>query len=248
MEGRLVVGVRFWEKNPEKISVIEKFIDEALKTDVYKIIIAINIDEDKTDSVKKIKAKYNEKRVKVFGVTPWGRFITPCNVLMLEAIQAGATHLVTASAEVILNQLIIDELMHHMDDMTLMAGAALEGHDLQNGLIKNANGIQFPWGTCAIWNLRYLGVTGISLIGDAPFSPINAGVEEMVSLTILQNLYPETFIKLVEIDGIKWNTNFQGERLKKHLKKMQSKKERPESQFQWAGLTIRPIVLHIRKR
>ncbi|MDO8265273.1 MAG: hypothetical protein Q7T34_02805 [Candidatus Parcubacteria bacterium] len=252
-EMRIAVGVRFWGEKKEDISVIENFLDNALKTNVEKILVAINIDKDRTNAVEILIDEYPENRVNTFGVTPWGKFVLPCNALILKAAEEKATHLLTASTEVTLTQDIIDQLVSHMDNETLIVGAALPGHKLSESnqettLVLDATGVEFPWGTYALWNLRYLQTTGICAIGDAPFDPTKAGVEEMVTLTILQKkIFPGTKIKLVEIDGIQWNTDFTGERLEKHIKKMESKAERPEAQFNFIGLKCRPTVIHIKK-
>jgi len=130
-----------------------------------------------------------------------------------------------------------------MNEETLVVGAALEGHNLQTGEVEG-NGRTVPWNTLSLWNLNYLARTGFPLIGDNPFKPENAGVEELTAIALLQRLY-SVQAKLVAIPGVKWQTDdFDPKRLERHRQKMQSKIERPQQQMKILDIPT-PTIIHI---
>lgn len=245
MEGKIITGARFFEGNPEKterLEVLKSFVFQALDcTD--RVLIAINIEADRINTVSSKSLQI--ARVEVFGVTPWGKFIQSLNALVYKAKLAGADFFLSASVETKFTSRQIAQLQTHMDKNTLVVGAALEGHDFQEGE-KEGNGRTVPWGTLAIWNLEHLSKSGFPLIGDAPFNPEFAGVEELTTIAWLQYTYPRLTAKLIEVPGIGWKTDdFDPERRKKHEKKMQSKIQRPAEQMKILGIPA-PKVIHLR--
>jgi hypothetical protein len=71
----------------------------------------------------------------------------------------------------------------------------------------------------------------------------NGGVEECVTIALLQKLFPESITKLVKVDDISWEETFQdSERQKWHDEKIKSKVERPAHQLE--VLNLSGTVLH----
>jgi len=234
----IAVCTRFWGKNPEEIKILKDFILQAKQ--IGPVFVAINVDKNKTNAVQ-----FQTEGVNIFPVTPWGKFVPALNALVYKASCAGCTHILFASATVDIVPDQVQILLSHMDNNTLAVGAALEGHNFQPGrTFLNADGRQVPWNTLCLWKANYLGSLGFPLIGDAYFDEKSAGVEEVATFGVLQSIYKTLNVKLIEIPGITWNTNFTGDRLEKHLKKMASKITRPEKQLECAYFQA-PTVMHI---
>ena len=237
---KLAIGTRFFEANPQRAGVIEDFVKRSSDC-AERILVAINTEADKIGTLDNPKIK--GPGIEVFAVTPWGKLVTPLNALILKAKLSGAEYFLSASSEMVFAREQVQSLFNHMGETTLVVGAALEGHNLQTGDVLG-NGRTVPWNTFALWNLDYLARTGFLLIGDNPFDPTNAGVEELSVVALLQHLYGVK-AKLVAIPGIKWRTDdFDPERLKKHEQKMQSKIERPQQQMEILNIPA-PIIIHI---
>ena len=152
----------------------------------------------------------------------------------------GAKHLLLLSAEVSASAESIAKLRRHLtegDDDTLVAGAALPGHDYQPGETA-LNGRTCPWNTLAMWNVAKLSLTGFSTVSDLGAT---AGVEECVAIAISQKLFSSSSskAKLVKLDDVQWEADFgdDAERRAWHESKMNSKLSRAQSQMDKLGLT-----------
>lgn len=237
---KIAIGTRFWGVNPEKdLPRLEAFVRAS--KEIGPTFVAINAEEDKVDTVSKFP--------EAFPVTPWGKFVQPLNALILKGAAAEAEFLLLASAEFPPTQALVDTLLSHVTLGTLVVGAAFAEHNLYNTIPcrVQADGAMVPWNTFALWNLEHLTKLGIPLVGDAPFDPKMAGVEEVATIALYQRIWPSLKAKLVKIPGFggEWNTTgWSAERLEKHRKKIQSKIDRPKAQLDYAGLS-RPIVQHI---
>lgn len=239
--GSLAIGTRFFASDPQKAEVIESFVRMSRECDADAVLVAVNTEEDRIDTLNNPKIK--GERVEVFAVTPWGKFVQPLNALVLKAKSLGMDYFLSASADMAFTDGQIQSLFDHMDEITLVVGAALEGHNLQKGVVVG-NGRTVPWNTLAVWNLDYLVRTGFLLIGDNPSDPANAGVEELTTIALLQRLYGVK-AKLVAVPGVKWKTDdFDPERREKHEKKMRSKIERPREQMKILKIQA-PTIIHI---
>ncbi|MBU4381071.1 hypothetical protein L6255_02095 [Candidatus Parcubacteria bacterium] len=244
---KFVVGTRFFESKAENAEAslrkLRAFVLGALASGAEKVYVAVNVAEDKSGA---LNAPWGEKVV-VFGVQPWGKFVMPLNAILLAARKELATGvgMLFASTEVVLNAKVVMSLMDHMDRKTYVVGAAMLGHDFQQGYHGPANGRMFPWNTLALWNPEYLYPIGFPLIGDGiPEDPSTAGVEELATGSALEDLR-SSIAKLVTIEGVAWDTSsFDPERLAKHNAKMASKVTRPAEQLEWAQLS-EPTVIHI---
>lgn len=197
----------------------------------------------------------NATTVVVLPVTPWGKFVHPLNTLVGYAITTcQADWIVFVSAETSAPQTAMDQLLSHMkndDDTTLVAGACLPGHDYQRkqssniAVVTELNGRTCPWNTLAVWNLQKLALTGFQLVSDGlltaqdPSAP-SYGVEEVIAVALLQKLLGphQAKAKLVALDGVTWQQDFDDEERKAwHEEKMKSKLERAARQLELTGLS-----------
>lgn len=176
---------------------------------------------------------------------PWQKFVAPLNAIVYRAALTGTDRLLLASAEFPPEAHQVDALLTHVDGSTLVAGARFSEHAFSVGEVAG-NGVTVPWNTFAVWNLSELAKLGVPLVGDASFDQKQAGVEEVTTIAIYQELRGLK-AKLVSVPGFyeEWNTaGWDEERLKKHETKITSKVSRPEAQLRWAGLPA-PTILHV---
>jgi hypothetical protein len=210
------------------------------------VYVAVNTAEDRIGTMEMAWPQ----NASVFAVSPWGFFVNPLNSILISARELLATHnLLLASAEVRTNGEAVNVLSNLLENNaeTLVAGAALEGHKFVPGVHQNASGREVPWNTLALYNPYPLWVTGFPLLGDGPMSePENKGVEELMTGTILQRIYPNLKLFLTQVPGQTWDTSsFDGGRLASHEKKMNSKDTRPRRQLDFSNLGTGPTVIHV---
>lgn len=240
----LTTGTRFFGKDPAKdLPRLATFIEAAQK--LGKVCIAVNIKEDKCDTLAFCAQNYPE--VDAFAVTPWQKFVAPLNAIVYRAALSGADRLLLASAEFAPESHQVESLLQHVSGDTIVAGARFAEHQFTEGEIEG-NGMTVPWNTFAVWDLDHLAKLGFPLAGDAPFDPTQAqaGVEEVSAIALYQHVFGLK-AKLVSVAGFyeEWNTDgWDEERLKKHHAKIVSKVRRPEAQLAWVGLQA-PTILHI---
>ena len=181
-----------------------------------------------------------ESNIQIIEVTPWGKFVPALNALILFSKTIEADLIMFVSAEVKASGQTIQTLCKSItdDQHTIVAGAALPGH-LYSGLSGEVqvplNGRTCPWNTLAVWDLEKLSLTGFQCVSDLG---VSGGVEECVAVALLQKLFPDAKARLVKLNEISWEQNFDDEERKKwHEFKMQSKVERPASQLQKLNLS-----------
>ncbi|OIO19212.1 MAG: hypothetical protein CO029_04075 [Candidatus Magasanikbacteria bacterium CG_4_9_14_0_2_um_filter_41_10] len=248
------VGTRFFETDPSKakasLEKLVQFIDSALYAGVSSVYVAVNSDKDVSGALS-LELDAELAKIVIFPVTPWGRFVQPLNAIlgMAQGDIAKGMNFLSASVEVQLTDEIVDTLVDHMDMQTLVVGAVLQGHDYKGErVIHEATGCQVPWNTLSMWNSEFLyRGGGFPMIGDGlPGDPSTAGVEEVTTISMVQQRFPHLEAKLVKLTGdSSWDTSsFTGDRLAKHLAKMASKEQRPAAQLRWAGL-VPPRVIHL---
>lgn len=244
IENKILIGTRFFEKKPDKIKIIEEFAHQALLCGTP-LLVAVNIREDKTGVINNPKLKL--PGIQVFGVNPWGKFIPALNVLVSKAKTNGADFLLLASAEMRFTPQHFYQLQTFMDKDTLVVGAALPGHDFQEGE-REGNGKTVPWNTLSLWNLEYLSRTGFPLISDALADGKNAGVEEVSTIALLQKIYPFLAAKLVQLPGIIRETKYWDEwRLKRYQQELDNRISCPAAQMKVFDIPA-PKIIHIRGR
>ena len=244
----LAIGTRFSGVDPENdLPHLGRFIQAA--SHLGKVFVAINGEEDKTNALEFVKKYGADLGVESFYVTPWGKFVPALNALVYKASIGGAKYLLLASVEFPPQGKWVRALLKYIDDTTLVVGARFAEHKFQNeGGIVSGNGSNIPWNTFALWNLSLLSKVGFILVGDAPFDPSMAGVEELSTMALFQKIFPPSEVKLVDIIDFprEWNVEGWSEARKaQHLKKITSRKTRGAAQLRWLGLPP-PIVHHIK--
>lgn len=181
--------------------------------------------------------------IQVLPVTPWGQFVPALNA-MVEACECD--WLVFVSAETSADEASLEELFSKLDDHTLVAGAALPGHEYSVGE-QALTGRTSPWNTLAVWNRTKLALTGFQLVSEGLVddTPSIGGIEEVVATALLQKLLGPSHAvsKLVKLPGVNWEQSFADEERRKwHEFKMQSKLSRGARQLELTGLS--GTVLH----
>jgi hypothetical protein len=107
------------------------------------------------------------------------------------------------------------------------------------------NGWTSPWNTLALWNIEKLGLTGFLSISSGNLTNIPGGIEEVVTISLLQKLQPRTMkAKLIKLASVHWNTDWSSqERSAYHQKKMASKDERSQIQLQQLGVASGEVIM-----
>ena len=188
--------------------------------------------------------------ITIVPVTPWNKFVPALNAILSEA--SGSDYCLMMSVETHVTSANVEILLQHMDEMTLVAGAVLPGHDFYPQSIQPLNGRTTPWNTLAIWNLAKLSLTGFVLVADGVHlgkdgSPGVSGIEEVSTIAVLQRILgaDHAKVKLVPLsDNVKWETNFEDEERRAwHEHKMNSKLERATRHLEL--LSLKGTVLHL---
>lgn len=200
---------------------------------------------DKYDYVEAIRNLLpKNSSIEILPVTPWGKFVPALNALVHHARQnLQADQILFVSAEVNASASAIQTLRTNLEDEdTIVAGAVMRGHMYAGDQEEEValNGRTTPWNTMAVWNLKWLSLTGFQLVSDLGSS---SGVEECVAISLLQKLFPVLQAKLVKLDDIDWDETFQDEdRRKWHEHKMKSKLDRAQQQMD--ALQLKGVVRH----
>ena len=208
---RLHLGNASSPPSDEKLKgILENF--ERLGSLVEHTLPVIAVDAtpkiDKYDYVDTIRSLLpNESKIEILPVTPWGKFVSALNALVLYAIHQQADKIMFVSAEVKVSANSIQTLCQQLDndDTVIVAGAAMNGHlfnEASGAEAIDLNGRTTPWNTLAVWDLSKLSMTGFVLCSDLGPS---AGVEECVAIAMIQKLFPASKAKLVKLDDVAWN-------------------------------------------
>lgn len=241
------IGTRFFEKRegigPQKVV---DFVKRATGLGDM-VLVAINTAEDRSGAEQVLRQMVLPSLpLEVIPVMPWG-FTTAMNALVFAADVGQQEFLLSHSVEIIMTKEMVDRLMTFMAPDTLCVGARLPGHEFYPGKIFKGNGKTIPWNTCCVWRLEMLAMLGFPLAGDASFDRSQAGVEGLTLDALAQHINPEkTKIKLVEVPGIEWKTEFSDDpaRRQAHERKIRLKVQRPRLQLGLLGLP-EPAVEHI---
>eukprot|EP01039_Chlorochromonas_danica_P007005 gene7006-7749_t len=187
-------------------------------------------------------------RVTFLPIEPWGYYTTALNHALLYAQDHDFDLVAFQSLEYQATAELTSCLIGHFDEDTLVVGAAMTGHLFQEG-VHTLSGRRCPWNTMAIWRVDYLSLVGFLLISDGLANDrAIGGVEELASISLLQQLRPSLKAKLVAQAGSEeaWKTTFDDpERAKYQEFKMQSKEQRAARQLQTLPLTAGHVI-HLR--
>lgn len=243
----LAIGTRFWGKDEAKDwPRIKTFVEAAQK--LGPVFVAVNVAEDRINTLARLTASFPE--VKVFGVSPWGKFVPALNAIVYAASVAGTQERLLASAEFPPTAEQLIRLGGELDDETLVVGARFAEHQFEPGKEVPIKGSTVPWNTFALWNPSLLSRTGFILMGDAPFDPSGkqAGVEEVATIAIVEKTW-DTQAKLLEVPGIGGDWNMAGwntDRLAAYQRKIASKDSRVKEQLSYLDLCWNPgTVKHL---
>lgn len=258
---KLAVGTRFFESKEENITGalkrLEKWVKGALTVASAPelVCVAVNVDADKSSAEMFLRDQFPS--ITVIPVTPWGKFVMPLNAMILVAAGEGADTILFTSAEFAPSVPIVEKLEKALIVKdAFVAGARLQGHDfIENPkgareIVKDANGRQVPWNTYALWDLHSLANIGFPLVGDSPYEPASAGVEELVAIKIIETISTcgrsAVLVSIPEMSS-EWDTSsWDADRITAHQKKMDSKIQRPARQLAEFGYTEGPQVIHLK--
>mmetsp|Transcript_45773 Transcript_45773/g.74841 ORF Transcript_45773/g.74841 Transcript_45773/m.74841 type:complete len:649 (-) Transcript_45773:8-1954(-) len=186
--------------------------------------------DDVTDFVDSITSRLMRRRVQIIPVANWG-VTTALNACLHEAARMHATFIAFRSLEISATAETIEYLRDQVDSTTLVAGAALEGHQFEEG-VHELSGANSPWNALSVWRVEKLAMTGFVAIGQGSLPGSSAGVEEVSTITVIQQLrsasgQQDAQAKLCMVRGVGWDTEWEDEsRKESHQKKMASKKAR----------------------
>ncbi|WOE70858.1 hypothetical protein RZR97_04615 [Hydrogenimonas thermophila] len=204
----------------------------------YSDLLIVVVDNRYFQRVGKMLMRFGN-RVKLFHIHPWIGYTQPLNMIIEKALSVGATKLLFQSIEVTALPEDIKSLERHLDSNTLVVGAKLhEMHGHVNEKVE-LTGWTTPWNTLALWNLEKLGLTGFLTVSSGNLPGIPGGVEEVVTISLLQTLHPYSMdAKMIELKSVVWNTQWScKEREAYHAAKMASKNERAEKQLRALGIS-----------
>jgi len=204
----------------------------------YSDLLIVVVDNRYFQRVGKMLMRFGN-RVKLFHIHPWIGYTQPLNMIIEKALSVGATKLLFQSIEVTALPEDIKSLERHLDSNTLVVGAKLhEMHGHVNEKVE-LTGWTTPWNTLALWNLEKLGLTGFLTVSSGNLPGIPGGVEEVVTISLLQTLHPYSMdAKMVELKSVVWNTQWScKEREAYRAAKMASKNERAEKQLRALGIS-----------
>ncbi|RUM45365.1 MAG: hypothetical protein DSY46_03075 [Hydrogenimonas sp.] len=212
----------------------------------YSDLLIIVVDHRYFKRIGKMLLGFGQK-VKLFHIHPWIGYTQPLNMIIEKALSVGAEKILFQSIEVTVSPEDVKRLEEHLDSKTLVVGAKL--HEMHGHVHEKValTGWTTPWNTLALWNLQKLGLTGFLTVSSGNLPGIPGGVEEVVTISLLQTLHPEVMdAKMVELKSVTWQTQWScKEREAYHAAKMASKNERAEKQLKALG--IEPGIVTIVK-
>jgi len=231
------------EDTPIDTEKIDKWCKDVLN---YCDLLIVVVDKRYYDTTHNILDSYGN-RLKLFFIDPWISFTQPLNLLIEKALSLGAKELLFQSIEltISLNDMLI--LEKHLKKDTLVVGAKIcEKHCPENlDYPTIINGWTTPWNTLALWNLEKLALTGFLSISSGNLTNIAGGIEEVVTISLLQKLQPKTMkAKVIKLPSVVWNIEWSSEeRNDYHRKKMKSKDKRSQIQLKHLNIQAGKVSL-----
>ena len=238
---KTAIGIRFYSSSPEELQRLKKTVGQIVEFAVF-VLIAVK-DDNRKGVLPEINSWGLEKVVAVSAGNQ-EKFVPILNFMVKYIYSKHFDNVFFVSAEITLTEKIYQKLLGLIDDRTLVAGAALAGHKFNVGENKGT-GETVPWNTLAVWNLKYLAPTGFPLAGEAPYDESFAGLEEIGACAVLQKLYSNLKIKLVDVGSVDWNIgDLDSDRIAAHIRKLESKQQRAQKQMEFLDLPA-PSVEHL---
>ena len=238
---QLVVATRIHFKHQNKLndkmrkSIQSKFSLFCKQVSQYSNILFVAIPLENEQEIKQILSIIeipSELMIEYIIVSPWIGYTSALNSVIrwISIKYKDIVYLSFQSLEITqLSVRIINILMHElMDNDTLCAGVKL---------IENQ---KEPWNTLNIYSLKKLNPFGFQLVSDGLSQDVPAGIEEVVTYSLIQKIngQQQNKCKLIAFNNNKewkWdNDDFQlvsQERARYHEHKLQSKFQRANSQL-----------------
>eukprot|EP00667_Euglena_gracilis_P003575 EG_transcript_3583 len=222
--------------NDTQINQLAKMIQVTLEVEDAAVAIAVEWTPTrmclyaKLQHFLKTEFPRSKHRIHVIPVANWG-ITTALNAGLHEAARLGVKWIAFQSMELSADADALCFLRSNVDDNTLVAGAALPGHRFEDGE-HSLDGTNCPWNTFAVWAVDKLAMTGFVAIGNGSVQGSQAGMEEVSTITVIQQLRTsagkeDAQAKLLRVPGIEWKTEWKDEtRQEMHARKMITKQER----------------------
>jgi hypothetical protein len=233
-----IVATRLHTNNEENLissASLYKWCNHVLN---YCDKLIVVVDSIYLQSIQNAKEEFKEK-IEIFHISPWISFTQPLNLLVEKALSIGAKELLFQSIEVTISLEDMEKLESYLTEDSLVVGARLhETHGEENQLCTTLDGWHTPWNTLALWDIEKLGLTGFLSISSGNLEDIPGGIEEVVTISLLQKLKPyQMKAKVIDLSSVHWNTKWSSsERKEYHEKKMRTKSERAQIQLEKLGI------------
>ena len=244
MEDNLIVGTRVYSfsNSHPKLCQLESWCQETLKYAAH-IVIATN--HQLFNEINQIVSVF-EYQVSPLLIHPWTEFTHPLNAIIVEANFRGANKLLLQSFEVYVSSTDVEKLDSYLTPETLVVGGKMiSNHGGYQRGVQPINGMNSPWNTLALWNLSKLNVTGFIGISSGLIRDIPGGMEEVSTISLLQQLYPnQAQAKLITLSDLKWMTHWRCEKRQNyHEQKMITKLLRAEKQLEYSKIQRGAVTL-----
>ncbi len=206
--------------------------------------LIVVVDTIYLNNIRNAKEDFKDK-IEIFHIDPWISFTQPLNLMVEKALSMGAKELLFQSVEVEISLKDMQLLESHLEKDTLVVGARLHHMHAKKGEVCKIDGWHTPWNTLAIWNLEKLSLTGFLSISSGNLQDVPGGIEEVVTISLLQKLKPNSMeAKVVNLSSVVWQTQWDSkQRDEYHEKKMQSKNERAEIQLEKLGISAGKVII-----
>ena len=239
-----VVATRLHTTNEENLicsAVLYEWCNHVLN---YCDKLIVVVDTIYLRSIQNAKEDFKDK-IEVFHIDPWISFTQPLNLMVEKALAIGAKELLFQSIEVTISVEDMMKLEQYLEEDTLVVGAKLLEIHANGNKHSIINGWNSPWNTLAIWNIEKLGLTGFLSISSGNLEDIPGGIEEVVTISLLQQLKQgEMKAKVIDLQSVEWNTQWDSEQREEyHAKKMKTKNERSQVQLEKLGVKAGEVIL-----
>lgn len=192
--------------------------------------MAVNVKRDQSNAIETLESKLGPQTLeslntRLLPVHNWGG-VTPALNEILKHVRYNFSKVPT----IVFQSVEVHATLEQVNFLTsvvqtdgaLVAGGVLNGHSKSRDKLASRT----PWNTLAAWNLALLSVDGFPAVADTVSPP---GMEEVAAITAIarRSDIRDGRVVLVEFqEGIQWDAVQGANRMKRHLKKMESKEER----------------------
>lgn len=231
----VVLASRYWAASENDFTRLHSFLTRSFHSFSH-IILAINVDRDKTNAVSRLQSLHFEGKLQLLKVSPWGGVTHALNLILYEADVFNYNYIMFQSPEVFIEAHVITQMHTLMQahNHTLVLGCQLPDHQLANTFhgaqLVNVelNAFTVPWNTIALWNLPKLKRTAFPSVADLVKPP---GMEEVAAIYTQHKMFGVQNNKVAMLCKkmpLRWDTKFDGERAHAHNRKMATKAARAQ--------------------